>query len=255
MKNIKNSSKIWLYGKHAVFSALQNAQRICYQLHVTKPIFDEYTNFFKKYKTLIINISDTKTIASKLPDKAVHQNIALEVAPLAQLPIAEAIDLSNNSNQSLLMLDQITDPHNTGAIIRSSAAFGATAVITTFHNAPSETGTLAKSACGALETIPFIHINNLANEIKYLKKFGFWAIGLDSSAKTLLHEMDIPPKSIFIIGAEDTGLRRLTKENCDFIVKIPISPRIESLNASNAAAIALYEFNRQHNFTKNHNCR
>ena len=142
------------------------------------------------------------------------------------------------------MLDQVTDPHNIGAILRSAAAFEAAAVILPDANAPEESGTLAKSACGGLEIVPLIRVPNLVRAIETLKKVGFWVIGLDGSAKKTMAQDKLPAKTVFILGSEGDGLRRLTAENCDYMLKLPISDKMESLNVSNAAAIALYEFNR-----------
>lgn len=141
----------------------------------------------------------------------------------------------------------MTDPHNVGAVLRSAAAFDASAVILTDRNAPEATGTLAKSASGALELVPLITVSNLTRAMKTLKDLGFWCVGLDGRAPSTLRETSLPDKIALVMGSEGFGLRRLTAENCDYTVKLPISERVESLNVSNAAAIALYEMSLRKN--------
>ena len=138
-------------------------------------------------------------------------------------------------------MDQVTDPHNIGAILRSAAAFDADAVITTQKNAPEVTGAMAKSASGALELVPLIFVSNLARTMQTLKDRGYWCVGMDGSAKETLRDAALPRKVALVMGSEGYGLRRLTAQNCDFMVRLPISKQVESLNVSNAAAIALYD--------------
>ena len=144
----------------------------------------------------------------------------------------------------VVILDQVSDPHNVGAILRSAAAFGAMAVIVPDANAPEETGTLAKSASGALEVIPLIRVANLSRAMEMLKKADFWCVGMDGYAKKEMGEDRLPQKCALVMGSEGEGMRRLTAENCDYMVKLPIARTVESLNVSNACTIALYEWNR-----------
>ena len=143
------------------------------------------------------------------------------------------------------MLDQITDPHNVGAILRSAAAFDVGAVIATDRNAPTESGVMAKAASGALEVVPLITVTNLVQAIEKIKKAGYWIAGMDGNAKQTIAEAKLDRKTALVLGAEGSGLRRLTAEHCDYLVKLPMSGRIESLNVSNAAAVALYELYRR----------
>jgi 23S rRNA (guanosine2251-2'-O)-methyltransferase len=232
--------KIWIYGKHAVTAALANPKRKIHQILATNQAKQDLEAYIPP--KISIKIVNSKDISNLVGQDAIHQNIAAQVFPLSQ-PDLE--DIYNNNNIScLLILDHITDPHNVGAIMRSAAAFEVDAIIATHDHSPKESATLAKSASGALETIPLVKVTNLASTIKALKKQGYWIIGLDING-TPLNKINMPTKAAFILGAEGTGMRRLTKENCDLIATIQMSKNVESLNVSNAAAITLYQFYSQ----------
>ena len=175
---------------------------------------------------------------------AVHQGLALQVKPLQSESLDEVIDKAPD-RAVILILDQVTDPHNIGAILRSAAAFDAIGVVIPDAGAPEESTTLAKSACGALETIPLIRVTNLVRAMQQLKDAGFWCLGLDGYAKEYIGDKKLPQRTAFVLGSEGDGMRRLTAEKCDYTIKLPISDKMESLNVSNAAAVALYEFYRQ----------
>ena len=172
---------------------------------------------------------------------AVHQGVALLADPLAQPILAAVIERPG----PLLVLDQITDPRNVGAILRSSAAFGVAGVIAQDRNAPDETGALAKAASGALETMPLIRAVNLARTLVALKAAGFWTIGLAADAPPLRGDALRERRVALVLGAEGTGMRRLTRETCDELAGLEMPGDMESLNVSNAAAVALYELTRR----------
>ncbi|MCH2546942.1 MAG: 23S rRNA (guanosine(2251)-2'-O)-methyltransferase RlmB [Alphaproteobacteria bacterium] len=234
----KNSSgTVWLFGRHAVFAALANPTRDFRRLLVTKNSGEHLPDLPQELHPQTV---ETQEINRVVPRDAVHQGYALEVLPLQEADL----DILAHTERPILLLDQITDPHNIGAILRSAAAFDAAGIVLTKHGAPEETGTLAKSASGALELVPVVRVANLVQAMEQLKSAGYWVAGMDGSATQTLCEAKLSPKTALVMGAEGSGLRRLTQEKCDLLVKLPISSKMESLNVSNAAAIALYELNR-----------
>lgn len=236
----------WLYGIHAVKEALENPRREIREFWVTMEGLKSL-QLEKSFLPLKPRIAQRQEIDRLLPSGSIHQGVALKTKPLSQPTLDELIEKEAKKEKScLLILDQVTDPHNVGAILRSAAAFGCSAVILPTSGTPSESGSLAKSACGALETVPFLHVINLQRAMEKLQKAGFWCVGLDGKAEQTLSQITLPDKTVFVLGSEGDGLRRLTLESCDFLIKFPISPKMESLNVSNAAVLALYEFNRIH---------
>ena len=170
-----------------------------------------------------------------------HQGAALLGDPLAPPSLQHALDRPG----PLLVLDQVTDPRNVGAILRSAAAFGVAAVITQDRNAPDETGALAKAASGALETIPLLRAVNITRTLIALKAAGFWVVGLDAGGEALAGPALADRRIALVLGAEGEGLRRLTRETCDVIAGLAMKGAMESLNVSAAAAVALYELARR----------
>ena len=238
MTNAQKQSKsfYYMYGKHAVLAALSNKNRIVKQVYCTEDVFAQNKNLISKFRYEITNSEGfTKIIGPAGP----HQGIAAYLSGLFSNEIRdiETID-------KVAILDQITDPQNIGAIIRNAAAFNFEAIIIPADNAPDENSTIAKAASGALELVQIIKVPNLRNAIEFLKKNGFWIIGLDGHAKEILDKKLISSKMAIVLGSEDQGLRRLTKENCDHLVKIPISHSLESLNVSAASAIVFHLFSR-----------
>lgn len=245
-KKTKTTSELIIYGKHPVMAALNNPRRNCKTLYTTKEIWQNIQKSFLQpnCKVQLLTINELNT---KFPNGINHQNLILEVNPLPTYELEDILELANNKSLScIVILDQVTDPHNIGAIIRSAAAFSADAVILTENNSPKENSTIIKCAAGASEITPMIKVTNLSSCLKTLKEHGFWIIGLDGNTHKELQCSMFSEKIAIVLGSEESGLRRLTQKNCDFIAKINISSNAESLNVSNAAAIALYEIAKFH---------
>jgi 23S rRNA (guanosine2251-2'-O)-methyltransferase len=186
-------------------------------------------------------------IASLLPAGAVHQGLAALVKPLKSPDLSEACEPTQGLRTVVLVLDQVTDPRNVGAILRSAAAFGAKAVVATAAHSPPESGTLAKAASGALERVPFVRVPNLARALETLAELGYWRVGLDSGATETLAGAKHEGAVALVLGAEGSGMRRLTAKHCDFRAKLathPVAGATGSLNVSVAASVALYELTR-----------
>jgi 23S rRNA (guanosine2251-2'-O)-methyltransferase len=175
------------------------------------------------------------TLAARLTPDAVHQGLLAEADPL---PSPDIEDLP--ASGIVLVLDQITDPHNVGAILRTAAAFAVAAIVTTARHSPEATGVLAKSASGALELVPIVIVQNLARGLAALKESGFFLVGLDSSAPDDLAVIELRSPLALVLGAEGKGLRQLTGQTCDRLARLAVPGAIKSLNVSNAAALALY---------------
>jgi 23S rRNA (guanosine2251-2'-O)-methyltransferase len=238
----KSNSALWLYGIHACRMALENPNRQVTSILATNDgivskVLSEPSSSKHKSKVKLV---DRQRIDALFPPGSVHQGIAVHVAPLPEIMIDD-LEGDPSPNQCVVVLDQVSDPHNVGAILRSAAVFGAKAVILTDRNAPPETGVLAKSASGALEIVPLIRVTNLAHAIKDLKDIGFWCVGFAESGAQGLDQIDLKGKIALVMGAEGDGMRRLTKDLCDFTVCLPVASNFSTLNVSNAATIALYE--------------
>lgn len=233
------NDRIWLYGIHACKAALQNKGRQIFEVCLlNEKLLKEITadDIIPINKVRIV---DKAWFEKKFDMSTVHQGIAIQVSSLPPYSFEE-LDENEDLNQIVIVLDQVSDPHNVGAIIRSAAAFGAKAIVMTDRNTPDESGVLAKSASGALELVPIIRHPNLAQAIERLKKIGFWSYGFAESGSVPFQKADFSGKVALILGAEGKGMRRLTFENCDFLVHLETSNHFSTLNVSNAAAIALY---------------
>ena len=186
-----------------------------------------------------------ENLAELLPEGAVHQGLALRAAPLPQPDLPDLLaglpPAGPGAAQVVVALDQITDPQNVGAILRSAAAFGAVAVIATRRHAAPESGALAKAASGALDHLAYLQVVNLARALDQLKAADFWILGLAADAPAAIAEAEAGGRVVLALGAEGPGLRRLTRERCDLLVRLPTTGPIGQLNVSNAAAVALYE--------------
>ena len=184
-------------------------------------------------------IVNPKVLDRKVEPDAVHQGMILEAKPLRQPQLGEI-----EQSGVVVMLDQVTDPHNVGAILRSCAAFQVTAMVTTARHSAEASGVLFKAASGAYEHVPIVKVTNLARAMEELRDAGFRLVGLDSEAEIAVGEVDKSPPLVLVLGAEGKGLRELTRKNCDVVAKLDFSGAIRSLNVSNAAAVALYALTR-----------
>lgn len=235
---------LWLFGLHAVNAALRNPARVCHRLLVNSRAEGTIRHVLASAgrPDMVPEITSREQIGRILPEGVVHQGIALHTAPLPALHVKDLLKrTAPGSPNTIAVLDQGTDPRNVGAVLRSAAAFGIDAVIVQDRHAPDVTGVLAKAASGALESVALVRATNLGRALQQLKDAGYWTVGLAGDAALSLTDLDWPDRIVIVLGGEDKGLRRLTRTHCDFLVKIPMYPGMESLNLSSAAAIAFFE--------------
>ncbi|AZL15936.1 23S rRNA (guanosine(2251)-2'-O)-methyltransferase RlmB [Rickettsiales endosymbiont of Stachyamoeba lipophora] len=232
------SNTIKLFGKHACLAAINNPNRKKYQLYTS------HKDFIQTAKLAFPVVYKSPQELSKIAGlDAIHGGFVLECSELSTLELDEFLYINQDQpHLTLAALDQITDPHNVGAIIRSAAAFNVQGLIITERHSPKNMATIAKTSAGCIEFINLIEVKNLAQSIEKLKKHGFWSIGLDGMAIKTLNELPKFEKKIIILGSEGKGMRQLTTQKCDELVKIPMNTEVESLNVSNAAAICFYHF-------------
>ncbi|WP_018995945.1 23S rRNA (guanosine(2251)-2'-O)-methyltransferase RlmB [Hirschia maritima] len=251
-KNYKNQKKstyqqlpegeVWIWGVHAVSSALKNSERKNLRAFLSRNgaqklglNADSLPHFAQ--------LSDPKDIDRLLPPDSVHQGVALHTT---ELNGAEFEDVLANGEGPIVILDQVTDPQNVGAVFRSAAAFDAKAVVMQTRNSPKLGGALAKAAVGAIDTIPEVAVVNLSRAVTALADAGWWVVGMDGNTDVDISEaFDTPAPLAIVMGAEGSGIRPLIAKACSQLAKIPISQKMESLNVSSAASIALYEASRQ----------
>lgn len=238
---VAKAASEWLYGLHAVAAALANPERRVQRLVATA---EGATKLACMAPAADPEILDRQALEPLLPQGAVHQGVALSAEPLAQ-PGLDGIVARAGDTATIVILDQVTDPHNVGAILRSAAAFGAMAVVQCERGAPALTGIVAKAASGALEVMPLVTVTNVVRTLEHLKTAAFWCVGLDGAADRTFVEASPRGRIALVLGAEGKGLRRLTREHCDLIVRLPTQAPVSSLNVSNAAAVALYELARR----------
>ena len=232
----------WIYGIHAAKAALFNPLRKIRRTVVTERTAAELGKALRP--ELGLERADNDAIARLLPPGAVHQGIALLCEPLPDRHLDDVLLPLSSGTRLVAVLDQVTDPHNEGAILRSAAAFGVAAVIVQERHGPPETGALAKAASGALDLVPRIVVVNIARTLEELGRAGFWRIALAGDGESSIGEAGNSGDLAIVFGAEGSGLRRLVRERCDVSAFIPMSGAMESLNVSNAAAIAFYELQR-----------
>ena len=231
-----------MYGRHAVMAALANPKRHIEKIWCTKENVAEIT----KASKISPKVVERKDIDKLLGNDVVHQGFALFCSRLEDITLDELLKIADEYKDChVLILDQVTDPQNVGAIIRSAVAFDTLALIVQDKNSPLESGAMDKAAAGMIECLPIVRVTNLSRALEQLKQSGFWVVGMDGYAKTTIAEMKKGGKIAIVMGSEGKGMRRLVEEGCDMTVKLPISEKTESLNVATAAAIALYEINKK----------
>jgi 23S rRNA (guanosine2251-2'-O)-methyltransferase len=232
-----------LYGRHAVEAALRNPRRGCHRLLATAEALARLGATARRPGLELITV-EREDLEKRFGPDAVHQGLALSVAPLPRLDPERACAPELGRNL-VLVLDQITDPHNLGAILRSAAAFEARAVVLQERRSGELGGVAAKAASGALDVVPVVEVTNLARALDELAELGYWRLALDGHAEAAIDQVPDAANLVLALGAEGSGLRRLVRERCDFAARLPIAPAMESLNVSVACGIALYALARR----------
>ncbi len=237
------TGQVRLWGRHAVEAALKNPERQHRKLWATREGIESLDGELPA--DFPVEYADAHDLGRLVARDAPHQGLVLECVPLEDVFLDDVIASEEDLDEGrgggpVLVLDQVTDPHNVGAIMRSAAAFGAAAIVTQDRHAPPESGTVAKSASGALEIVPWVRVVNLARALEELAEAGYWRIGLAGEADTTLAEALPAGRVALVLGAEGEGMRHNIAGHCDALARLPISEAMESLNVSNAAAIALY---------------
>lgn len=223
------------WGKHAVYAALDNPLRQVRKLWGTHAAISEIVI----PEGLAVQYAEAADLARMVPGDVPHQGLVIEVDPLPDMYLGDV--LNSEEGHPLVLLDQVTDPQNIGAIFRSAAAFGASAIVTQDRHAPPENGTIAKAASGALEIVPWVRVINLSRALEEIAEAGYWRIGLTGHANDVLATALPPAGAVaLVVGAEGEGIRQNVEAHCDQLARLPISAGMESLNVSNATAIALY---------------
>jgi 23S rRNA (guanosine2251-2'-O)-methyltransferase len=252
-----SDKSLLLWGKHAVTAALENSDRRIYEIFFTESSQYKIQNHIRsrlsvsEASNIKLNALSSKDLNAILPDHSVHQGFAAIVGELDYGDLDFLINKTHSSKYSfVVVLDQVTDPHNLGAVIRSAVAFSVDAIVVHDRSTPRLDGALGKAASGALEHIPIIRTKNITRAIDKLKKSQFWCVGLSDDAHNDLSSLGVHTRTAVVLGAEGEGLRRLTRESCDSLARLPTSVSFPTLNISNAASITFYEI-RKHLPPKN----
>jgi 23S rRNA (guanosine2251-2'-O)-methyltransferase len=231
---VGNRPRFW--GRHPVAAALYNPSRTVRKIWMTR----EAAAVLAVPPEIPVTFAEAPDLGKLVPADAPHQGVVAEVEPLDDMWLGDLLLLGRDDNRPLVILDQVTDPHNVGAVLRSAAAFDALGIITQDRHAPPESGALARAASGALETVPWVRVVNLARALEEIAQAGFWRIGLTGHTERTLAQVMGTQRVAIVLGAEGEGMRQNTQAHCDELARLPISDKVESLNVSNAAAIALY---------------
>jgi len=234
-KGGSNPNRPRFWGKHAVAAALDNPERKVLKAWATA----EAAAFMNFPMEVPVVRAEAPDLGRMVPHDAPHQGVVIEVEPLEDIWLGDLL-ADAPEKAILLVLDQVTDPHNVGAILRSAVAFGVIGIVTQDRHSPPEGGVLAKAASGALERVPWARVVNLARALEEIAEAGFWRIGLAGEATTDLKDALGPKRVALVLGAEGPGMRPNTRDHCDALARLPITGNVESLNVSNAAAVALY---------------
>ena len=238
-----DKNQVLIYGRHAVMAALANPSRKIIKVMCLRENFGEIREKITSDKIAVV---DRKELDKSVSTDAVHQGFVAIAEKLPSYAIEEICKLAIQKNDcNVLILDQVTDPQNVGAIVRSCVAFGCLGLIVQDKNSPQESGAMLKAAAGTFENMPICRVTNLSRAIERLKKEDFWIVGMDGYAKTNIDKMNKTGKLAVVMGSEGKGMRRLIEESCDMTVRLPISEKVESLNVSTAAAIVLYELGKK----------
>jgi len=240
-------SESWIYGHHPVAAVLANTDRKILRVVATTEALAKLNADSAIPPRILgqVKAASRRDIDDLVGEGAVHQGVAVLTHPLEH-DLQDVLERSAvNPSSCIVVLDQVTDPHNVGAILRSAAAFGAAAVVAPDRHAPDESGAMAKSASGALDKIPYVKSGNLVRALELIKEHQFWLVGLDAEAPQQLSDIKLDGRIALVMGAEGEGLRRLVRETCDHVACLPMAGDMESLNVSNATAVALYERARQ----------
>jgi len=225
------------WGRHPVLAALANPERRVRKVWATP----DAAHLLKGMPNdLPLLIADAADLARLVPGDAPHQGLVAEVDPLEDVWLGDLLAQGKDDDRPLIVLDQVTDPHNVGAVLRSAAAFDALGIVTQDRHAPPESGALARSASGTLETVPWVRVVNLSRALEEIAEAGYWRIGLTGAGEVTLAQALGTQKVALVLGSEGEGMRQNVEAHCDRLVRLPISDKVESLNVSNAAAIALY---------------
>ncbi len=238
---------IYIFGRHPVEELLLHEPKKIQKIYVKDKIDPKFFEFIKtnasKYKIPLAEVDERKM--ERMVGHVIHQGVVALAAPVAFLELKDWIaSCDMEKNPSCILLDELEDPHNVGAIIRTAAGLGASGVILGKHNQAQLTGAVYKTSAGTLGKIPLVRVSNVNDTLLKLKDAGFWIAGLAAGGKQKLWEADFNSPTCFVIGGEGKGVRQKTLEHCDFVFSIPMAQDVESLNASVSAALALYEWRR-----------
>ena len=241
-----HNSEYWMYGYHAVAAALSNESRTKSELIVTsealRRLKSDRTTFIPK--GLKVTVSQRSELEHVLGKGFIHQGVCLKVEKNKKIDIENFLKSMNAECSNIIILDQLEDAQNVGAIFRSALAFKINGIILTENQSVNENHFMTKTACGGVDKVPFTSVSNLSSTLRIFKENGYWIYGLDGNSDKSITDTDFAKKSVFIFGSESDGMRHLTKSLCDEIVKIEINNDLESLNVSNSAAILFFNLNK-----------